>query len=58
MDMRKKSVIRRLIPWIIVLAALAALVVFVFIPMYSQTEGTFGRDSEVFYYDGDGKPLT
>ena len=58
MDMRKKSVIRRLIPWIIVLAALAALVVFVFIPMYSQTEGTFGRDSEVFYYDGDGKPVT
>ena len=58
MDMRKKSVIRRLIPWIILLAALAALVIFVFVPLYSGTESSFGRESEVFYYDGDGKALT
>lgn len=58
MYMRKKSVIRRLIPWIIALAAIAALVFFVFVPLYSGDETTFGRDSEVFYYDGDGKPLT
>ena len=58
MDMRKKSILRRLIPWIIALAALAALIFFVFVPMYSQTEKTFGRDSEVFFYDGDGKALT
>ncbi len=58
MDMRKKSILRRLIPWIIALAALAALVFFVFVPMYSQTEKTFGRDAEVFFYDGDGKALT
>ena len=32
--MRKKSILRRLIPWIIALAALAALVFFVFVPMY------------------------
>ena len=57
MDMRKKSIIRRLIPWIIVLAALAALIVFVFVPLYSGEEKTFGRESEVFYYEGDGKPL-
>ena len=56
--MRKKSIIRRLIPWIIALAALAALVVFVFIPMYSQTEKSFGRDSEVFYYTDDNQALT
>ena len=55
--MRKKSIIRRLIPWIIVLAALAALIVFVFVPLYSGEEKTFGRESEVFYYEGDGKPL-
>ena len=58
MNMRKKSLLRRLIPWIIALAALAALVVFVFIPMYSVSEKSFGRDSEVYYYDGDGKALT
>ena len=58
MNMRKKSIIRRLIPWIIALAAIAALVVFVFIPMYSGVEKGFGRESEVFYYDGDGKAVT
>ncbi len=56
--MRKKSLIRRLIPWIIALAAIAALVLFVFIPMYSASEKSFGRDTNVFYYEGDGKPLT
>ena len=58
MDMKKKSVIRRLIPWLIALAAIAALVIFVFVPLYSGDETSFGRDSEVFYYDGDGKPVT
>ncbi len=56
--MRKKSLIRRLIPWIIALAALAALIIFVFIPMYSGTEKTFGRETDVFYYGGDGKAIT
>ena len=56
--MRKKSLIRRLIPWIIALVALAALVIFVFIPLYSVEEKSFGRETEVFYYDGDGKTLT
>ena len=58
MDMRKKSLIRRLIPWIIALAAVAALIIFVFIPMYSGTEKTFGRETDVFYYGGDGKAIT
>ncbi len=56
--MRKKSLIRRLIPWIIALAAVAALIIFVFIPMYSGTEKTFGRETDVFYYGGDGKAIT
>ena len=51
--MRKKSLIRRLIPWIIALVALAALIIFVFIPLYSVEEKTFGRETEVYYYDGN-----
>ena len=31
----KKKIIRRLILWLVVLAALACLVVFVFVPIYS-----------------------
>ena len=33
---KKKSLILRLLPWLIVLAAIAALVIFVFVPIYSQ----------------------
>ncbi len=56
--MRKKSVLRRLIPWIIILAALAALVVFVFVPIYSAKEMSFGRETRIIYFEGDGKPVT
>ncbi len=56
--MKKKSIIRRLLPWIIVLVALAALIVFVMVPIYSRQERSFGRPTSVFYYDGDSKPLT
>ena len=56
--MRRKSILRRLIPWIIILAALAALVVFVFVPIYSAKEKTFGRDTRIIYFEGDGKPVT
>ena len=55
--MRKKSILRRLIPWLIVLLALAALVVFVFVPIYSREERSFGRPTSVFYYDGSVKDL-
>lgn len=54
----KKSIIRRLIPWIVILAALGALVWFVFVPIYSAHGNTFGRETQILYYDGDGKPLT
>ena len=56
--MRKKSLIRRLIPWIIVLAALAALVIFVFIPLYGQQEEDDSNPPVVAFYDGDGAALT
>ena len=56
--MKKKSIIRRLIPWIIALAALALLIIFVMVPIYSREERSFGRETSIFYYDGDGAPLT
>ena len=56
--MRKKSIIRRLIPWILILGALAALIVFVFIPIYSSDEKSFGRDTRIIYFEGDGKPVS
>ncbi len=45
--MRKKSLILRLLPWVILLAALAALVVFVFVPIYSQKETSFSDPPSV-----------
>ena len=56
--MRKKSILRRLLPWIIVLVALAALIVFVMVPIYSKEERSFGRETSVFYYEGDQAPMT
>lgn len=56
--MRKKSIILRLLPWILILGALAALIVFVFVPIYSASEKTFGRDTRIIYFEGDGKPVT
>ena len=55
--MKKKSIIRRLIPWIIVLAAIAALIKWVFVPIYSQKENTYSEDPVIHNYDGDGKKM-
>lgn len=55
---RKKTLLRRLLPWIIFIAALAALVIFVGIPLYSQEEETVEYPPTISYYEGDGKPLT
>lgn len=55
---KKKSILRRLIPWLITLAALAALVVFVGIPLYSDTEEEVVNPPVISYYEGDKKPLT
>ena len=51
--MKKKKLIWRLLPWLITLAALAALVVFVFIPMYSQTEAAHQYEPKEYRYTAD-----
>ncbi len=50
--MKKKSILRRLIPWLITALLLAALVIFVGIPLYSQQEAQVTRLPEVSYYEG------
>ncbi|MBR6186186.1 MAG: hypothetical protein IKQ41_07970 [Clostridia bacterium] len=55
--MKKESILRRLIPWIIALALLAALVIFVGIPLYSQKDEQTTPLPQVAYYDGDGKAV-
>ena len=45
---KKRSIVWRILPWVILLAALAALVLFVFVPIYSQKEDTFGEPPVVF----------
>ena len=57
MDRNKKKIIRRLIVWGVVLAALAALVLFVFIPIYSEKEVSSGREPHLVFYEGDGEPV-
>ena len=56
--MKKKSILRRLIPWIIVVALLAALVIFVGIPMYSQKDEQSTPLPEVAYFDGEKETIT
>ena len=54
---QKRSLILRLLPWLIALAAIAALVIFVFIPIYSQQESKFGADPEIYEYSGESELL-
>ena len=56
--MRKKSILRRLLPWILTLAVLAAIVIFIGIPIYSQTDESETEKPEVHQYSGDSKHLT
>ena len=55
---RKKSLLLRLLPWVIFLAAIAALVWFVFVPIYSQKEVTFSRAPSVVSSSGISGKLT
>ena len=55
---RKKSLIRRLLPWLIAAVLLACLIIFVFVPIYSQKEDTNSNPPVIGYYEGDEKPLT
>lgn len=54
---RKKIIFRRMIPWLIGIAALASLILFVFVPIYSEREISFGRKSHVINYEGNEKPV-
>ena len=49
---KKRSIVWRILPWVILLAALAALVLFVFVPIYSQKEDTFGEPPVVVSSEG------
>ena len=55
---RQKSLIRRLIPWLIAAAVLACLIIFVFVPIYSQKEEANEEQPVIAYYEGDEKALT
>ena len=48
---RKKSLIRRLIPWLIAAALLACLILFVFVPIYTQKEPENERVPSISYYE-------
>ena len=53
----KKKIIRRLIIWLIALIALACLVVFVFVPIYSERDNSSGREPHLVFYEGDDKDV-
>ena len=55
--MRKKSILLRLLPWLIVLVLVAGAW-FVLDKIYSSPGHSFARDTRIISYDGDGKPLT
>lgn len=56
--MKKKKFIWRLLPWLIVLALLAALVVFVGIPLFTPEVPRDIPKPEIAFYEGETAPLT
>lgn len=50
---KQKSILVRLLPWLFVLAALAAFVIFVGIPLYAPQEVEELAKPEIFFYEGD-----
>lgn len=57
--MRKKnSLLKRLIPWIVALAAIAALVIFVGIPLYAPQEADAVDPPVISYYEDGKQTLT
>jgi len=53
-----KKFILRLLPWVIVAGLLAALVIFVGIPLYAPSTEVHELNPSVFYYEGDSAPIT
>ena len=54
---KKKSWVRRLLPWLVTILAIAALVIFVGIPIYGQTETETENPPSITYYEGGTEPL-
>lgn len=53
-----KKFIKRLLPWVVLLALAAAFVIFVGIPLYTPDEHEHAYEPTIYYYEGDTKPLT
>lgn len=58
MERQKKKIIRNLIIWLVALAALACLILFVFVPIYSEKEVSSGREPKLVFYEGNGENVT
>ena len=54
---KKKSIIRRLIPWIVWAALIAALVIFVGIPLYGPQPVETVEPPIISYYEGGKQPV-
>ena len=50
---KQKPILIRLLPWLIILAALAAFVIFVGIPLDAPQEAEELTPPEIFFYEGD-----
>ncbi|MBQ2955879.1 MAG: hypothetical protein IJE08_05390 [Clostridia bacterium] len=55
---KKKSILRRIVPWMISLALIAALVIFVGIPLYAPQEEEQVEPPEISFYEGGKKTVT
>ena len=53
-----KKIILRSLPWLIALAAIACLVIFVFIPIYTQDDTVELAEPDILFYEGEAKPIT
>ena len=56
--MKKKSILRKILPWVIAAALLAALVIFVGIPLYSQKDEQTTPLPHVTYFEGKAETIT
>ena len=54
--MRKKPILLRLLPWIIAIAVIAVLAILLN-KIYSSPGKSFARDTNIIYFEGDGKPV-
>ena len=55
---KKKSIVRRLIPWLVALALIAAIVIFIGIPLYGPQPEEKLEAPVIDYYEDGAKTLT